>query len=260
MSDAVKHAETRECPSEYQARLTRSFGVNQFGDPNIKIVWGQSQFIRMGNIWRDRFGNERAGYRERYQVAGQPCWCIMRWKPPTTYGSPAMYYVNTYLPTRQFIDNPVRKFDSIDGYYVTGEYPWRGRYEPMYTLISKEFVNGKLEITHFPLSHYLIDTLLPMIFAFQRLSKQEQQAAKEAARAAEERAQTESIADMLEEKLPSFWGPVSFNGQGCRTSLLDRKMAQIQQAWDRMAKGRLKPLFTKGIVQGDRPRISRYTN
>lgn len=258
MSDAVKHAETRQCPPEYQARLTRTFGVNQFGDPNIKIVWGQSQFIRMGNVWRDRFGNERAGYRERYQVAGQPCWCIMRWKPPTTYGSPSMYYVNTYLPTRQLGDSPFHKYDSIDGYYVTAEYPWRGRYEPMYTLIEKEFIDGKLVVTHFPLSHYLIDTLLPMVFAFQRLSRQEQQAAKQAARAAEERAQTEAIADILEEKMPSFWGPVSYNGQGCRTSLLDRKMALIQRAWDRLSKGQLRPQFTKGIAQGNRPRVARY--
>lgn len=260
MSDAVKHAETRQCPKEYQDRLTRTFGKNQFGDPYIKLVWGQSAFIRMGNVWRDRFGTERAGYRERYQVNGLACWCIMRWKGPTTYGSPRMYYVNTYLPTRQLGDSPLIQYDSMDGYYVTSEYPWRGRYEPMYTLISKEFVDGKLEVTHFPLSHYLIDTLIPMVLAFQKLTVQEQQAAKQAAKAAEERAKTEHIADILEDGMPSFWGPVSYNGQGCRTSLLDRKMALVQRAWDRMCKNGLKPQFTRGMSQGNRPAVRRYTN
>ena len=200
----------------------------------------------MGNVWRDKEGNERRGYRDRYQVHGMACWVIMRWQSPKKYGSPRMYYASTY--------------DSFSNLYITGEYPWRGRYEVMYPLICKEFVRGKLQVTHFPLSHFLIDTVIPLILAFQRLSKEEQLAAQQATRAAEERAATQEIADMLLDKLPSFWGPVSFGGQGIRTSLLDRKMAQIQKVWDRFSRAGLKPLFSRGMSQSatNRPKPVDY--
>ena len=236
----ISGPETRQCPLEFQDRLTRMFGSNEFGDPHFKIVWGHSQFLRMGNIWRDKDGNERLGYRERYQSAG-PCWVIMRWKSPMEYGSPRTYYSQT--------------FDPFTGLHICGEYPWKGRYEPMQPLMDKEYVNGKLMVTHFPLSHYLIDTIIPMMMAFQRLSKEQQQAAKQAAHAAEEKAKTEHVADILEEGSPSFWGPVSFSRQGCRTSLLDRKMEQIGKVWDRMCRGGRRPKFSRGMAQGHKPAV-----
>jgi len=235
------------------------FGKNQFGDPYFKIVWGQSQFIRLGNLWRDKNGRERIGYRDRYQVHGMPCWAIMRWQPPTKYGSPAIYYARSYMAAKVHEDGE-KKFDSPDGFYVTGEYPWRGRYEILQALISKEIIDGKLVVTHFPLSHYLIDVVIPMMLAFQRLSKEEQAVARAATKAAEEKATTEFIADYMEESLPRWWGPVSFGGQGIRTSLLDRKMYQIQKHWDRMSQRGRRPIFTKGMAQGERPPIGGYKN
>ena len=238
----VKGAETRECPKEFQDRLTQMFGVNQFGDPNFKIVWGQSTFIRMGNVWRDRHGNERVGYRERYQNHGMPCWVIMRWHSPIEYGSPRAYYDST--------------FDSLSRLYMVGEYPWRGRYESVQPLISKEFVGRKLVVTHFPLSHYLIDTLIPMMQAFQKLSQEKKAAARAAAKAAEEKKLTEEIADRMMEALPTYYGPVSYGNQGIRTSLLDRKMAQIQKVWDRLSRAGRRPKFNRGMALGDKPVIT----
>jgi hypothetical protein len=231
--------ETRRCPAEFQDRLTRLFGKNQFGDPHFKIVWGQSEFIRMGNVWRDKHGNEHRGYLLRYQVAGgQPCWTIMRWHAPFEYGSPAAYYANTY--------------DSLSKLHIVGEYPWRGRYEVVQPLISKEFKDGKLIVTHFPISHFLIDTVIPLIEQFRRLSAHEQAAAHAAAKAAEEAEQTEFIADLLEETGPTWWGPVSYTRQGIKTSVLQRKMEQIQKVWDRWSRSGA-PVFAKGISQGDKP-------
>lgn len=253
----IKGPETRKCPKEVQDRLTRTFGRNQFGDPHFKIVWGQSQFIRMGNVWRDVHGNERAGYRDRYQVACMPCWVIMRWKSPIEYGSPRTYYMNTWLPakTKESSESGV---DSHEGYYVTAEYPWRGRYEVMQALISKRFEDGKLVITHFPLTHYLIDTLIPLMIAFQSLSRDQQLAARDEARRRKEEKDTEELAEKMMENLPRWYGPVSYNAQGCRTSLLDRKMQLIQRRWDLLAKHGLKPVFQKGLAQGNRPQVSLY--
>jgi len=238
------YPETRETPPEFQERIAALFGTNQFGDPHFKIVWGQSQFIRIGNEWSDKFGNRRTEYRDRYQCHGMPCWVIMRWKAPVEYGTPEIYYANT--------------FDPLTGLFITGEYPWRGRYEIVQPLISKEFVNGKLVVEHFPLSHYLIDMLIPMMLAFQELSHEQQEAAKQAVRAAEEQKMTEQIAESMAENLPSFWGPVSFSGQGCRTSLLDRKMQQIQSAWDKISCRGRRPVFRRAMMTGNRPRIIGY--
>jgi hypothetical protein len=52
-------------------------------------------------------------------------------------------------------------------------------------------------------------------------------------------------------------GPVSYGQQGCRTSLLDRKMHAIQQVWNRLSKGG-RPHFNKGLAVGDRPSVARY--
>lgn len=251
--------ERRKCSPEFQARLTRMFGKNEFGDPRFKIVWGQSQFIRMGNQWVDKVGNKRIGYRQRFQVHGMPCWVIMRWQPPVKYGSPAFYYSNTYMAAEkvQFDD---QTYDSAEGFYVTAEYPWRGRYEPIQPLISKEIIRGNLVVTHFPLSHYLIDTLIPMMIQFERLSRVEQRLAREVAKAMEEKAITEQIADHMEETMPKWLGPVSYSGQGIRTSLLDRKMQQIQKTWDRMSRRGHKPVFNKGMALGERPPVGGYKN
>jgi hypothetical protein len=215
------------------------FGKNVFGDPIFKIVWGQSQFIRLGNLWRDSRGNERIGFKERYQCHGMPCWVIMRWFPPAHYGSPRLFYSQTY--------------DSFTKLHFMGEYPWRGRYEIVQPLISKEYVSGKLVVTHFPLSHVLIDAVIPVMIAYQKLSLEQLMAAQAANKAIEEKKQTEFIADLLEEGMPRFWGPVSYSKQGIRTSLLDRKMAQIERVWNAMTRGGRKPRFSRGMSM--KPRI-----
>lgn len=215
------------------------FGKNQFGDPHFKIVWGQSQFIRMGNIWRDRHGNERIGYRERPQCHNQACWVIMKWKSPKEYGSPATFYSQT--------------FDSTSKLYITGEYPWRGRYEIVQPLISKEFVGGKLVVTHFPLSHMLIDKLIPLMVSFANMSQRELAAIKLANKVLEDKKETEAVADALQANMPTWMGPVSYTRQGIKTSVLQRKMDQIQKVWDRMSRGGRKPRFARGMAQGTRP-------
>lgn len=231
--------ETRKCPAEFQARITRMFGRNEFGDPHFKIVWGQSEFIRIGTTWRDKAGNERRGYKDRYQVGGGPAaWVIMRWHAPFEYGSPAAYYYNSLF----------------EGMSIC-EYPWKGRYEPVHVLQSKEYINGQLVIEHFPLSHLLIDAIIPMIQIYAALSVQEKEVARQAVKAAEEKEQTEFIADLLQEHAPRFWGPtVSYTRNGFKSSVLQKKMDQIQAVWDRWCKGGRAPAFNRGMQQGRAPR------
>ena len=238
--------EIRDCPPEYQERLTQMFGVNRFGDPNFKIVWNQSQFIRTPQLFTDEHNEETLGYKDMYQGDGQPCWMIMRWLPPEHYGSPNTYYRNTE--------------DKHTGGYFVGEYPWEGRYEIAQSLISKEFVDGKMEITHMPLCHFLIDVIIPMIVAWQELSLEEQRAASAAVEMERLKAENTEVAEKMMENMPTWIHPVSRNGQINRTSILDQKMYQIQQAWNRMSRGGRRPIFKKGFAHGNAPRPVAYKN
>ena len=257
----IEGAETRKCPPEFQARLTRKFGVSQFGDPRFKIQWNQSTFLRLAREGKNKFGERIFSYRDCYQGDGSPCWMIMNWKPPSHYGSPDTYYANTWIPLKTRHESESEgagEYESHEGFYVTAEYPWRGRYEIVVPLMHKELVDGKLVIEHMPLSHYLIDVIIPLILAWQDLSNAEKEAAKQAEAEAESKRQTQQIEDMLMDRLPAWYGPVSFSRQGCRTALLDRKMHEIQQQWNRLARNGMRPVFQRGMAQGARPMISQY--
>jgi hypothetical protein len=230
------------------------FGTSPFGAPHIKIVWNQSQFIRLGWQWKDSFGVEHCGYQERYQGDGTPCWMIMRWKPASFYGSPDTYYANTWMGERDV--------DSPHGFYVTGEYPYEGRYEIVVPLVKKEFLRGKngieLKIDHFPLTHFLIDTLVPLILLSMELNEDERKAAKEAEAQAEHKRMVAMTEEVMTEHLPAFYGPVSFSHQGCRTSLIDRKMQLIQKKWDELSRRGREPRFQPGMAQGVAPQVWGY--
>jgi hypothetical protein len=236
----IKGPEARRCPPEFQERLTRMFGKNPFGEPNFKIVWTQSHFIRMGNVWRDKYGNERRGYRDRY-TCPTPCWAIVRWRSAKEYGSPALYYQQTW--------------DAVSKLYALGEYPWKGRYEVLQPLYSKEFKDGKLVVDGMPLSHILIDKIIPMMLKVQSLSFIERQAAMEFARQEQHKKEVTEVTERMMDALPPWYGPVSFARQGIRTSLLDRKMEAIQKHWDRLTKRNRRPNFQRGFAMGRGPRI-----
>jgi hypothetical protein len=259
----IEGPETRECPLEIQERLTRMFGRNQFGDPHIKIVWNQSQFIRLGWQWKDSFGCEHTGYRERYQGDGTPCWMVMRWKPAGFYGSPDTYYANTWMPSRTAAEDLNHRqgeagFDSPDGFYVTAEYPYRGRYEIVVPLVRRSFFPGnklpELRIEHLPLDHFMVDRLIPLILLAMEMTQEERAAAREAEEEAEQKRLAQLVEEKMAEALPAFYGPVSFNRQGCRTSLLDRKMQQIQKKWNELSRQGA-PRFQPGMAQGYRPMV-----
>jgi hypothetical protein len=234
------HKEARACPKEFQDRL-RVFGVNPYGENIFKFSWGRTAFIRMGNIWRDKYGNERREYRPRCVNQENQCWTLMRWKPASSYGSPASYYRETW--------------DPVSRLYITGEYPWRGRYEPEQPFMSRELVGGRLVIEHLELNHYLIDRIIPMIQAFQKLSQREKDAAKEYERQEQHRKEVEMIAEQMKENLPAFINPVSYSLQGCRTSVIDKKMEAIQKHWNRLTVRGRRPNFQRGFQVGPQPRL-----
>jgi hypothetical protein len=217
------------------------FGANKFGDPNYRIAWAQTETQQMGfSTFTDR--GVKAGYRDRLKGSSTPCWMILRWKDPAHYGSPDLFYSNTYL-------------DAEDIYFM-GQYPWKGRYEILYMMSSTEYVDGTLIVDALPLNHAFIDKVIPLLIEAQYITAFERQAAKKMVEEYKRKEETNEIAERMMDTLPSWYGPVSYAHQGCRTSVLDKMMHKIQKKWDQLSRSGGRPRFSTGMRTGDRPRIA----
>lgn len=239
---AIVGKETRQCPPEFQARLTRMFGKNPFGEPIFKIVWGSSVFHRMGNTWMDKDGTTRIGFRDKYLCPGGiPAWNILRWKSAREFGTPDLWYDRTW--------------DPVSHLYALGEYPWRGRYEVLQPLYSKEFVDGKLVIDPLPLTHILVDTIIPIMLRARQATAEERRAAVLYARQEQHRRDVAATEEIMMENLPAYYGPVSFTRQGIKTALITRKMDAIQKQWDKLTRRGRRPTFrqARGFFRGNAP-------
>jgi hypothetical protein len=121
--------ETHEAPSAIQERVARAGGVNRYGEPNFRVVWGGSRLAWIGGRWvdRDAHGNT---LRETIELRRVPKylpverWHIERWMPAEAYGSPDDWYAQT--------------IEVEDGIRIAalGPYPSRGEYEHCFTLES----------------------------------------------------------------------------------------------------------------------------
>jgi len=99
--------------------LTRAGGLNRFGEPNYRAVWGWNRLTFIGGKWeQDNADGKPAEYALR-RVPKYPQlnrWHIEKWCPPEMYGSP-WTWCNGSTMEREL-----------------GPYPERGEYEHCFTL------------------------------------------------------------------------------------------------------------------------------
>jgi hypothetical protein len=123
--------ETHEAPASVQDRVTRAGGLNCYGEPNFRVVWGGSRLAWIGGRWTDRDASGNV-IREAVELRREPKyvpldrWHIERWTPPESYGSPKVWYAQTTE-----VEDGVR-------IPALGPYPARGEYEHCFTLESPE--------------------------------------------------------------------------------------------------------------------------
>ncbi len=121
--------ETHEAPALISQRVARVGGLNGFGEPNFRVVWGGSRLAWIGGRWTDRDAHGNV-IRETIELRRAPKyflrerWHIERWLPPEAYGSPEMWRAQT---------TEVEDGVSIP---ALGPYPSRGDYEHCFTLAS----------------------------------------------------------------------------------------------------------------------------
>lgn len=213
------------CPEEFQQRLTEVGGVNRYDMPNFIVKWGQGGedecFYRSGGLWSVEGQPSFKGYRDLLVGGGTPCWMLMQWQDSVTFGTPESYYVQFY--------------DLETGMQDLGEYPYQGRYQMLYSMCWRDMKNGKMTIEAMPLNSYILDTVVPIIIQAKDISWEKTKSALLAIKEKEDQADTDMIEDAMRDASLSFKGPVSFARQGCRTSIIDKKIEQMTRSWNTMA-------------------------
>ena len=120
--------ETHETPENITHRLKRAGGINRFGEPNYRAVWGWNRLAWIGGKFEERDPATGSLLREVVELRQEPKypsvnrWHIERWVPPETYGSPRAWYAQT-VEREHGCSIP-----------ALGPYPSRGEYEHCFTL------------------------------------------------------------------------------------------------------------------------------
>jgi hypothetical protein len=127
--------ETHETPKYVEERLRAAGGINRYGEPLYRVVWGWNRLSWMGGKFTDRDENGTL-IRETVQLRMEPKypkvnrWHVEKWIAPEVYGSPKRWYSQT-LEREDGISVP-----------ALGPYPERGEYELVFTL---EKPNGEFQ-------------------------------------------------------------------------------------------------------------------
>jgi len=120
--------ESKRAPADVADRITRAGGVNLYGRPNFRVVWGWSRLTWIGGKWTDRDPATGGIIREAVELRRVPKylphdrWHLERWLPPALYGPPERWYEYTVE-----IENGL-------AIPALGPYPREGEYEHCLTL------------------------------------------------------------------------------------------------------------------------------
>lgn len=123
--------EKREVPQWVSDHITSKGGLNPYGLPNFRVVWGGNRTYVVGGKFKevvtfnDEDGNQRAivtdvaQFKTLYKYhTGR--WHMERWRGPEFYGTREEWYQNTWDEECQF--------------HTMGDYPDRGDYEHVFFL------------------------------------------------------------------------------------------------------------------------------
>jgi hypothetical protein len=176
---------------------------------------------RAGGAW---YGDDQVpfkGYRDLLIGGGVPCWALLQWHRAEEYGTPESYYVMNY--------------DFESDLQTLGEYPYSGRYQMLYNLRWCEMQNGKMQFEAMPLNTFLLDTVVPIIVQAKDISWEKTKAVMLDLKEKEDQADINMIEDVMRSSaLPFHGAAVSYQKQGCRTALVDKKIEAMTRNWNAM--------------------------
>jgi hypothetical protein len=224
MSWTIPSFEKLKAPAEYQAHLTALGGLNRFGLPNFRLVWGQTET----ELVRGRDANGREGQHIVFKHGGIPAWFMESWKPPECFGTPELWYAMSW--------------DAETQTHTLGEYPWSGLYMPCpFNLYVKKIVGGgiryslpdkdgrhsvidepaRMVIDAMPLNHYIIDLLVPNMIKDLDVTYTQKRTALMNRKLAENEAARQLAYDAYLDATPAFGGN-DFTGASNREAWMQR--------------------------------------
>lgn len=203
----------RETPPWFQDRLTQVGGTNRYGEPIFKLVWSQTETMRVGGYFaEDGF----IGYRDMPAVGLDPCWAIVMWEPAECYGTPYRWYA--------------QHEDEATGLQTLGEYPHHGQHRLIQKLLHREVINGVMVTLRMEPNSFIIDTMVRMISLWQHLSNESKKAAMELELELERKDYLRRTKDAYDDsRVPWRGATASYTNQGCRTSLIAKKIELMQR-------------------------------
>lgn len=224
MTDTKDSYQHYVCPEEFNDRLRSVGGVNRYDENNFKIVWGQggeeSCLYRAGGAWYIDGLPSYKGYRDLLVGGGTPSWCLLQWDDAMHYGTPESFYVANY--------------DEETGLQTLGEYGYSGKYKLLYNMCWRDMSQGKMVIEPMPLNSYILDTIVPIILQARDISWERTKATLQELKERDDIADANMIEDCMRDASLAFKGPVSYARQGCRTSIIDRKIEEMTRNWNKM--------------------------
>lgn len=194
-----------QCPPAYQERITRAGGVNRYGEPLYKLVWGEAHRTKAGGYWECE---GYTGYRDIY-LNDSPCWLLLEWHDPIEYGSPTLWYM----------DN----LDEATGLQTLGPFPYKGDYQVLFILRDHREEAGQLVIDPMPLNGMLIDTVIPLMIVGKTISYERRAQAIKERRALEEEEQLRVMTDARMDAQLAFGGAAFRGRHGANSDMIAKK-------------------------------------
>lgn len=209
MSWHLPSFEKLEAPAEYQEHVTAIGGLNRFGLPNFRIVWGQTET----EFVRGRDANGRSGQHIVFKHGGIPAWFIETWKPPECFGTPELWYSISW--------------DEETQTHSMGDFPWRGLYMPApFNLYVKRVIGGglrysepdehghrhvedipsRMEIEAMPLAHWVLDLIVPNMLKEIDVTNEQRRVALLNIKNAEQMRARQKAYDAYVDATPAFGG------------------------------------------------------
>jgi hypothetical protein len=204
----------REPPIAYQVRLSTVGGLNRFGEPMFRLVWGWNRMVQRGGLWSDPIRGEVSEYRwfPKYGEDKGNRWILETWMPPESFGSPWRW--------------EVEMLDEKSGLLIDGPYPSRGDYEcvaileePKQDILYNSSGQRYVNFQPMELSMSLLENIVAALRQDQSKSLAERRKKITAREEAKDKA-WESRADaVLDNAMPSKFGlqPTSYAGQRKRS-------------------------------------------
>ena len=224
MSSPTDTYKQYQCPEWFSEELRRIGGENRYGDANFLCRWGQGGepecVYRAGGDWSVEGQPNYRGYRNLLVGGGTPSWMLMQWQDAIAYGTPESYYVGNW--------------DEDTSLQTLGEYPYSGKYTLLYNMCWRDMQNGKMHIEAMPLNSFVLDNIVPIIMQSKEISYEKTMAALKEQKDKDDAADLAMIEDVMRDAKMAFKGPVSYARQGCRTSIIDRKVEAMTRNWNKM--------------------------